>query len=85
LCVAFGKHALNQLLLMRLETSPFAPSAHGAAQLVRLAGREVRGRHRNLHDLFLEKWYAQRPFGRGANFSEGYSTASSPARRRRYG
>lgn len=69
---------------MHLQATALAPGAHGPAQLVSFAGGELGGQHGDLHHLFLNGG-TQGPLRRGLNASLGYSTASSPPRRRKYG
>ena len=59
LVVAAFEHAPDEFLLEVLEPSAPAPGRHGAAQLVRLAGRESRRHHGEFDHLLLEDRHAE--------------------------
>ena len=54
-------HAFDQFLTKLIDPSGLLEGRHGTAQLIRSAGRKTRAFDGNLHGLFLEQGYTQRP------------------------
>src|SRR5215510_9698289 len=56
---SLGLHSRYQTFTMALHPSGAVPCRHIPAQLIGFTGCIVRRYHRELHDLFLEKWHPQ--------------------------
>ena len=61
-------HALDHLVAINFELSIAPEGRHGPAKLVGLAGREAADVDGDLHRLFLEERYAERPPKNGFHF-----------------
>ena len=55
--VAVIEHALDELVLKRVDTAGEFEGRHGAAELIGFGRREARCHHGDLHRLFLKERY----------------------------
>ncbi len=60
--IAAPGHAVDELVAEQMDIAGVAERGHGAAQPIRLVGREFRRRDGDLHRLFLEQRHAERSF-----------------------